>query len=232
MHGVVSTYIYILIVHATVSRQRIKYKLDFVILFICSVMGKKVKLAFILRDASRRATYNKRKNGILKKVMELSILCGVPACAIIYGERGSRRDIWPPSPISVRRVVSRFLEMPEMKQSMKMVDQEAFLRDRIFRIDEQLRKLRKDNREKGMTCIMLRALEGLVDPTWLDGLTMLDLTDLGWVIDLALNQVNQTQGKLSTVAGFEGRTEVATDEAASLFGGTHLNLEEARLSPT
>lgn len=184
------------------------------------VMRKKVKLAFIVHDASRKATYNKRKNGLLKKVSELSILCGVPACAIIYGEQGTRLDTWPPSPISVRRVISKFLEMPAMEQSKKMVDQEGFLQDRVARADEQLKKLRKDNREMEMTCVMLRALEGSVAPGWFEGLTMLDLTDLEWVIDQTMKQVDQMQEKLSEATGFLERINVATNEEARLVEGS------------
>jgi hypothetical protein len=44
---------------------------------------KKVKLAFIVDDLARKATYKKRKMGIIKKVSELTILCGIPACAVI-----------------------------------------------------------------------------------------------------------------------------------------------------
>ncbi|CAA7052359.1 unnamed protein product [Microthlaspi erraticum] len=44
----------------------------------------KVKLEFISNDASRKNTFRKRNKGLLKKVNELSTLCGIPACAIIY----------------------------------------------------------------------------------------------------------------------------------------------------
>ncbi|KAF5764506.1 putative transcription factor MADS-type1 family [Helianthus annuus] len=45
---------------------------------------KKVKLAFIMNDSARKATYKKRKKGLMKKVNELSTLCGIDACVIIY----------------------------------------------------------------------------------------------------------------------------------------------------
>lgn len=173
-----------------------------------------MKLAFIAHDASRKATYNKRKNGILKKVSELSILCGVPACAIIYGDNMSKPDLWPPSPISVRRVVSKFLEMPMMEQGKKMVNQEAFLQQRVSKAEEQLKKHKKDNREMEMTCVMLRGIEGLLAPSWLQALTVLDLTDLEWVIDQTLKQVNQMQEKLSR-ASSEERTKDVPDESAT-----------------
>lgn len=179
-------------------------------------MRKKVKLAFIARDASRKVTFNKRKSSLLKKVRELSILCDVPACAIVYGEQGLGLDIWPPSPVLVRKVVSRFLEIPVMEQRKKMVNQEEFILDRVSKTEGKLGKLRKDNKEVEMACVMIRALAGQAAPGWLEVLTLLDLTDLEWVVDLTLKQVTHLQDKLSEAPAFEERTQVTANEAATL----------------
>ena len=45
---------------------------------------KKVKLQWIVDNAARKATYKKRVKGLMKKVRDLSILCGVDACVITY----------------------------------------------------------------------------------------------------------------------------------------------------
>lgn len=81
---------------------------------------KKVKLAYIANDSARKATYKKRKRGLMKKVSELSTLCGIEACAIIFSPYDSQPELWP-SPIGVQRVLSQFKKMPEMEQSKKMV---------------------------------------------------------------------------------------------------------------
>ncbi|OWM62861.1 hypothetical protein CDL15_Pgr020155 [Punica granatum] len=159
-------------------------------------MRKKVKLAFITRDSSRRVTFSKRKKGLLKKVSQLSILCGVPACAIVYGQKESQLELWPPSPISVRRVISKFQEMPAMEQSKKMMNQESFLLERVARTEEQLKKLRKDNRERKMANMMYRGLDVMLVPGWLEGLILLDLKDLNSVINKTLNQIDQKQEML------------------------------------
>ncbi|MCI12224.1 agamous-like MADS-box protein AGL80-like, partial [Trifolium medium] len=56
---------------------------------------RKVKLAFISNDSARKATYKKRKRGIIKKVRELTILCDVPACVIISNPFNSETVAWP-----------------------------------------------------------------------------------------------------------------------------------------
>ncbi|XP_062154125.1 agamous-like MADS-box protein AGL80 [Alnus glutinosa] len=145
---------------------------------------KKVKLAYITSDSARKATFKKRKRGLMKKVNELSTLCGIEACAIIYSPYDSEPEVWP-SPLGVQRVLARFKEMPELEQSKKMVNQESFLRQRIAKANEQLKKQRKDNREKEMTQVMFQSLTG----KGLQNLSMMDLNDLGWLIDQNLKDI-------------------------------------------
>lgn len=123
---------------------------------------RKVKLAFIVNDSARKATFKKRKKGLMKKV-------------------------WP-SPLGVQRVLSKFKTMPEMEQSKKMVNQESFLRQRITKASEQLRKQRKENREKEVTQAMFQCLTGKIN---LANLNMIDLNDLGWMIDRNLKDVEK-----------------------------------------
>ncbi|KAJ4838330.1 Agamous-like MADS-box protein agl80 [Turnera subulata] len=147
---------------------------------------KKVKLAFIANDAARKATFKKRRKGLIKKVSELSTLCGIEACAIIYSPYETQPEVWP-SPVGVQRVLSQFRQMPEMEQSKKMVNQESFLRQRIAKAGEQLKKQRRDNREKEVTHAMYQCLMGKS----LANLTMLDLSDLGWLIDQNIKEIER-----------------------------------------
>jgi hypothetical protein len=57
----------------------------FSFILVTIMTRKKVKLSSNVNDASIKATYNKRKNGVLNKVDELSTFCGIEACAIVYG---------------------------------------------------------------------------------------------------------------------------------------------------
>ena len=57
---------------------------------------KKISLAFINNRADRRISYLKRKKGLVKKVSELSILCGVDACVVINSaEFDKEPEVWP-----------------------------------------------------------------------------------------------------------------------------------------
>ncbi|CAN6678895.1 unnamed protein product [Malus baccata var. baccata] len=153
---------------------------------------KKVKLTYISNDSARKATYKKRKKGLMKKVSELSTLCDVQACAIIYSPYDSQPEVWP-SPLGVQRVLAQFKTMPEMEQSKKMVNQESFLRQRIAKANEQLKKQRKENREKEMTRVMFQSLTGKS----LQGLSMVDLHDLGWLVDQNLKEIHNQMKSLN-----------------------------------
>ncbi|KAL2466098.1 Agamous-like MADS-box protein AGL80 [Abeliophyllum distichum] len=97
---------------------------------------KKLKLAFITNDSARKATFNKWKKGLMKKVSELSILCSIDTCAIIYSPYESQPEVWPDTQ-GVHRVLAQFKRMPGMEQSKKMVNQESFIQKRIANASEQ-----------------------------------------------------------------------------------------------
>ncbi|XP_073027596.1 agamous-like MADS-box protein AGL80 [Primulina eburnea] len=146
---------------------------------------KKVKLSFITNDSSRKATYKKRKKGLMKKVSELSTLCGIDACAIVYSPYESTPDVWPADPRAAQRVIAQFRQVPEMEQSKKMVNQESFIRGRIAKAAEQIKKLQKDNREKEITHLMYQCLTG----KGVQGLAVPELNDMGWLLDQNLKEI-------------------------------------------
>ncbi|XP_020211538.1 agamous-like MADS-box protein AGL80 [Cajanus cajan] len=165
---------------------------------------KKVKLAFIANDSARKATFKKRKKGLMKKVSELSTLCGIDACAIVYSPYDPQPEVWP-SPMGVQRVLSKFRRMPELEQSKKMVNQESFLRQRILKAKDQLKKQRKDNREKEMTQLMFQYLSaGKI----MHNISMVDLNDLAWLIDQNLKDINRRIEVLTKNNG-QSQTQVA-----------------------
>ncbi|KAE8652877.1 hypothetical protein Csa_013025 [Cucumis sativus] len=166
---------------------------------------KKVKLAYITNDASRKATFKKRKKGLLKKLAELTTLCGIEACAIIFNPSNSQPDLWP-STLGLQKVLSKFKSLPEMEQCKKMVNQETFLRDRIAKAADQLKKLQRENREKEITRVMFQSLVAGATPP-LD-LNVIDLNDLGWLVDQKMADI----GKRMELLTVNRSSRVATNE--------------------
>ncbi|KAB1224844.1 Agamous-like MADS-box protein AGL80 [Morella rubra] len=95
-------------------------------------------------------------------------------------------EVWP-SPLGVQRVIATLKKLPEAEQSKKMVNQESFLRNRITKAEEQLRKQQRENRERKMTQVMYRSLVG----EGLQNLSVVDLNELGWLIDSNIREIEE-----------------------------------------
>ncbi|KAI0518879.1 hypothetical protein KFK09_006316 [Dendrobium nobile] len=148
---------------------------------------KKVKLEWIANDSARRATLKKRRKGLVKKVEELSTLCDVKACLIIYAPSDAQPEVWP-SPHEANKVLAKLRRLPEMEQSKKMMNQEGFMRHRIGKLQEQIRKQERENREVETMLIMYKGLTGKMN---LQSLEMRSLTSLAWHIELKLKEVKR-----------------------------------------
>ncbi|XP_065854611.1 agamous-like MADS-box protein AGL80 [Euphorbia lathyris] len=177
-------------------------------------MRKKVKLSFIQNDSARKRTFRKRKKGLLKKITELTTLCDIPACAIIYSPYDSQPEVWP-SADSVQQVISQFNMMPGMDKSKKMLNQDSFLRQRISKAIEQLRKQRKENREREVTQVMFHSLTGKS----LIYLNILDLNYLRWVLDQNLIEIIIRIETLMVNNSYAGGASVAVVETSVAEGG-------------
>ncbi|KAK6241888.1 hypothetical protein SCA6_007277 [Theobroma cacao] len=73
---------------------------------------KKVKLEWIANDNARRVNIKKKRLRLLKKMSELSTLCGDNACAIIYGLDKIETVVWL-SPNMVQQQLAQFQSLSE-----------------------------------------------------------------------------------------------------------------------
>ncbi|KAG6535234.1 agamous-like MADS-box protein AGL80 [Zingiber officinale] len=154
---------------------------------------KKVKLAWITNDATRRATFKKRKKGLVKEVSELATLCGVEACLVVYGPQDAAEaepEVWP-SPAETARVATRFNSMPEMDRCRKMTNPEGFLRRRVAKLQDQLRRQDRENRELEAS---LFAHEIMAGGRSLDDAGLNDAVGLAQMMDMKLNLVQNRVG--------------------------------------
>ncbi|XP_068668932.1 agamous-like MADS-box protein AGL80 [Aristolochia californica] len=152
---------------------------------------KKVKLAWIINDAARKATYKKRKKGLLKKVSELSTLCGVEASALVFGPNEPQPEAWP-SVHEAQRILLKFKTLPEMDQEKKMMNQEGFFRQKIGKLKEQAKRWKTENREMEMDALMYQCLRGRS----LEDLTIEDLTELRTRTETKAKAVQQRMEKI------------------------------------
>ncbi|GMI86662.1 hypothetical protein HRI_002335500 [Hibiscus trionum] len=115
-------------------------------------MGRgKLNMKFIMKEKVRVSTYEKRKKGLLKKAKEFSILCGVETCVIIYGPKSdesvAKLEIWPPVHAEVMNVINKYKGKPLHIREKKCYNVLDFFAIRQKKLDDEICKLQKANRE-------------------------------------------------------------------------------------
>ncbi|XP_031117548.1 floral homeotic protein PMADS 2-like isoform X2 [Ipomoea triloba] len=61
-------------------------------------MGRgKIEIKRIENSSNRQVTYSKRRNGIIKKAKEITVLCDAKVSLIVYGSSGKMHDYCSPS---------------------------------------------------------------------------------------------------------------------------------------
>ncbi|KAH0469428.1 hypothetical protein IEQ34_000986 [Dendrobium chrysotoxum] len=120
---------------------------------------KKTKLAYITNDAARRITLRKRRHGLLKKVYELSVLCNVPACAIIYSPQEVEPEVWP-STGEAGELLNRFNATESLSKENNMMNQEKFLLKQIVKLRGQLSRIMAENDDLAGEVLLLECMAG------------------------------------------------------------------------
>ena len=92
-----------------------------------------------------------------------------------------------------------------------MFDQEAFLRHRIEKAQDQLKRLRRDNHEKEMARVMFQAMG---EPRVLENMGVHELNDLGWLIDQYSVDVQRRLERLAEAKAKEEAQVAAPEQPA------------------
>ncbi|KAJ7961828.1 agamous-like MADS-box protein AGL80 [Quillaja saponaria] len=85
-----------------------------------------------------------------------------------------------------------------------MVNQDSFLRQRITKVEEQVKKQRRENREKEMEQVMYQSLVG---DQGLQKLNLVDLNELGWMVD---RNIKETVEKMKQLGAFGPKSAMTT----------------------
>ncbi|XP_068649104.1 agamous-like MADS-box protein AGL80 [Aristolochia californica] len=161
-----------------------------------SMARKKVALAWIADDVRRKATFMKRKRGLIKKVSEISTLCSVEATVVLDNPYMGEQEVWPSIPDAADTFL-KFKSLPESDRCKKMSDQEGFYRQSNAKHEEKLKKLEKENKEIETDILMYQCLGGRN----FSDLIIADLDDITKRIDLKAKVVEK---RINFLKGYEG----------------------------
>ncbi|XP_023533865.1 MADS-box transcription factor PHERES 2-like [Cucurbita pepo subsp. pepo] len=111
-------------------------------------MGRgKLSMKLISNEKSRKTTFSKRKNSLMRKAYELSTLCDVRTCVIVHGPNQSDQSpihTWPSSRDSVNDMIASYKSNCLHKRTRKSFNLFDFFSDRKKKIESDMSKLRKD----------------------------------------------------------------------------------------
>ncbi|XP_047965175.1 agamous-like MADS-box protein AGL27 [Salvia hispanica] len=86
-------------------------------------MGRrKLKVEFIEKQKSRLLTLKNRKEGLKKKLHQLTTLCDVPACIIIRDPTTNSTFIWPDDSALIRRLIDSYKADPAAVRAFGVSD--------------------------------------------------------------------------------------------------------------
>ncbi|KAK2441520.1 hypothetical protein P8452_20278 [Trifolium repens] len=147
--------------------------------------GRNTELEYKTDNSKRKSTFQKRKNGIIKKAKEITTLCRTDTCAIIYEENNPRATVFP-SKDGVQKVLNKFRNFPESEQRKTMVDHEGFVRQSIEKARAKLKKEKDKSKKKEMN----NQIDHFIQTGEFDGyVSESDLEDLSSLIDSNIKEV-------------------------------------------
>lgn len=188
-----------------------------------TMKGRKVKLALISKESTRKTTLKKRKKGLMKKASELATLCGISICMIISSPYNNQPEVWP-SPSGVQSVINDFKAMSKGDQTKKMLNQETYLKQSIKKANDQLNKLRKNNHDKEIMQLMFESLDGKP----LTNLTAKDLKDL----DCKIKYFSKDIGKMIDRRIIDQTFEKTQTETSGINQNDGGNLQDSLKNPS
>ncbi|WVY96948.1 hypothetical protein V8G54_029099 [Vigna mungo] len=135
---------------------------------------KKLKLAFISDEMTRKSTYKRRKK----------------ICAIICNPFDSETEVWP-NPEGANKVIERFKNASVLNKS-RNVNHESFMLQRIVKAQNELKMQRQDNYEKEITLSMFQFMLGQNLPN-----TVQEIIEIHKIIDKNIKEIENNLDALN-----------------------------------
>ncbi|CAN1235559.1 MADS-box transcription factor PHERES 2 [Linum perenne] len=126
-------------------------------------MGRtKVQQELIRNEITRKITFKKRKIGLLKKLKEITTLCGVIACGIIFHNfngkgKEDQPEVWPSVP-EANDVLKKFKDFSKKKKEKYMLNHETLLEESLRKMAEKLNDEIAKNKWMEMELLLMEDL--------------------------------------------------------------------------
>ncbi|XP_030481490.1 truncated transcription factor CAULIFLOWER A isoform X1 [Cannabis sativa] len=169
-------------------------------------MGRgRVELKRIENKINRQVTFSKRRNGLLKKAHEISVLCDAEVAVIVFSHKGKLSEYSTDS--CMEKILERYERYSYAERQLVSMDSETQLQImqgnwtvEYSRLTAKIELLQRNRRHY------------LGED--LDSLTLKDLTGLEQQIDISLKQIRARRNQLmnETISDLQKREKAAREE--------------------
>ncbi|CAN1301230.1 Agamous-like MADS-box protein AGL90 [Linum perenne] len=123
---------------------------------------KKVQHELISNEITRKNNFQEKKLGLLKKLKEITTLCGVIGCGIIFHNfhgngKEDQLEVWPYVP-EANDVLKKFKDLPKKKKEANMLNHETLLEKNLRKIAEKLNDEIAKNKWMEMELLLMEDL--------------------------------------------------------------------------
>lgn len=144
-------------------------------------MGRvKITMERINDKKIRNITFTRRKDCVLKKARELGTLCGVDVSVIMFSEHQQNAEIFPQDPLYLNDMIKNYKSYGGRIKSYGLWD---FCKDRKKKIEEELKKAKKENLEAKY-------------PSWFDSLDKSSLSELNDLSSTLGTKIKEVRTKI------------------------------------
>ncbi|XP_057415474.1 agamous-like MADS-box protein AGL80 [Lotus japonicus] len=177
----------------------------------------KVKLTRILERSKRKSSWKKRVAGAKKKLSEVTTLCDVKACLIMYplddplDHKPLETVVWP-SHEGAREVIAKYMSENELVRGKRMANPESHMQEMVVKATAKLDKQMYEIKIKQMKLCMMKCFEiGRVPPN----LSLDDTNLMGNLIDRYLMDIDLRLKKLEMEEEEAHQNQAATTVAGA-----------------
>ncbi|CAN1144215.1 Agamous-like MADS-box protein AGL80 [Linum perenne] len=166
-------------------------------------MGRqRLRVRWIVDDEARRTTFRRKRLSLIKKVSELTTLCGIEGTCVIYSQGDTSRTaskafrapvmqpepplVWPSEEVAAE-LMERFLALPGVERSKKMTNQQGYLQDAIQKAQEQKSQILNKIWDMELTLLMDQVKYG----KGIKSLNMEQLKRLSWLLEVKVHQIRK-----------------------------------------
>ncbi|GAB2292955.1 hypothetical protein Dimus_027179 [Dionaea muscipula] len=123
-------------------------------------MGRgKIEIKRIENTTNRQVTFCKRRNGLLKKAYELSVLCDAEVALIVFSSRGR---VYEFSNTNIKSIIERYKKASSDSSNTKTLPEinAQYYQQESTKLRQQIQMLQRSNRSS-LRGLVVRAVNGL-----------------------------------------------------------------------